>query len=148
MGPGTVGQLAIAVPKAKKRAGSASTLGKLIVNCQDKGASDDELTSAARQGEKAAASHHKTRQSRTHDWAGHTDIHRPGVASCTAEYVGNEDVPKVVALGHGSNRRIIKGEGDVAGDPQSSIPTGGARDPETEIPCAVPVEGPGRARGQ
>jgi len=62
---------AIAMPK-KKRASSASTLGKLVVDCQDKGASDGELTTASRQGEKSTASRDQTRQSSADDRARHS----------------------------------------------------------------------------
>ena len=80
--------------------------------------SDDELTTASREGNKTAASHHQPRQARSDDRAGHVDIYRPGVASLTAEYVGNEDVEKVVRGSHVSNRRISNVEDDVAGDRQ------------------------------
>jgi hypothetical protein len=44
--------------------------------------SDDELTTASRQGEKTTASHHETRLSRTHDraWNWNTGIDRASVA--------------------------------------------------------------------
>ena len=66
---------------------SSSSAGK------GKGAvSDDGLTSASREGKKTAASHHQTREACPGKRAGHGNVHRPGVASLTAEYVGNEDV--------------------------------------------------------
>ena len=54
--------------------------------------SDDELTSASREGNKTAASQDQTREACPGKRAGHGNVHRPGVASLTAEYVGNEDV--------------------------------------------------------
>ena len=69
---------------------SSSSAGK------GKGAvSDDGLTSASREGKKTAASHHQTREACPGKRAGHGDIHRPRVASLTAEYVGNEDVQRL-----------------------------------------------------
>ena len=98
--------------KLSQHALSSSSMAKGIVS--------DELTTASRQADKTAASHHQPRQARSDDWAGHVDIHRPGVASLTAEYVGNEDVKKVVRGSHVSNRRVSNAEGEAAGDPENS----------------------------
>jgi hypothetical protein len=92
--------------------------------------------------EKATASHEQTRQACPDNRAGHgkTDSHRSGVASLTAECVRNEDVPKTIRGGQVSNHRVSNGEVQVAADPKIPVPAGGAADPETERPCAVPAE--------
>src|SRR5262249_22609597 len=110
-----------------------------------KGGSDDELTSASREGNKPAASHDQTREACPDDRAGHGnsgDIYRPGVA-IWREDIGNEDVPKVVGCGHIGNRRIINDEADRAAETSWPVPAAGTINPETEIPCAVAVQGPG-----
>ena len=103
------------------------------------------FATASRPGEKTTASHHQTREACPDNRAGYgnSGIHRSSVASLTAEYVGNEHVSKIILAGHISNRRIGNAEDEVAGDPKIPVPAGGAGNPETEIPCAVPVEGPG-----
>src|SRR4029077_2311347 len=109
--------------------------------------SDDDFTTASHQGEKPAASDNQTRDACTGNRAGHgsgrTGIHRSGVASLTAEYVGNEDVPKIIHSGQVGNRRVSNAEDEVAGDPEIPVSAGFSADPETESPCAVPVEGSG-----
>src|SRR5262245_17459997 len=107
-----------------------------------KGGSDDELTSASREGNKPAASHDQTREACPDDRAGHGssgNIYRPGVA-IWREDIGNEDVPKVVGCGQVSNRRISNREEDGAAETRWPIPAGGAIDPEREIPCAITIE--------
>src|SRR5262249_44346457 len=54
-----------------------------------------------------------------------------------------EDVPIGIRGGHVSNRRVSNGEDEGGGDTKIPVPAGAAADPETESPCAVPVEGPG-----
>ena len=63
-------QLAIAVPKAKRAGLSASTLSLVIDSVLRTGGSDDELTTASRQGDKPRACQDQTRQSCADDGAG------------------------------------------------------------------------------
>ena len=111
-----------------------------VSTAESSGGSGELLTPASRQGQKTTACHYQARQTRAYDRTWYKrNIYRPGVASLTAEYVGNEDVAQIIRAGHVSNRRISNAEDEVAADPKSPVPAGGAADHETERPCAVTV---------
>ena len=123
-------------PKQKRagQGGFASTF-KLVVDAK-KVVSDDDLTTASRQAEKPAASDDQTREACADNRAGHRNagnIHRSGVA-VWRQYVGNEDVPKIIRGGHVGNRCIRNGEDDVVGEgATTTIAATGTIDPESQI---------------
>src|SRR5262249_52733837 len=83
-----LGQLAIAVSKAK-RAGpwSSQHACKLVVDYWEEGGSDDDLTSAARQGEKTTARGHQARKPRADDRPRHR--HRTRVKARVLEHTAD-----------------------------------------------------------
>src|SRR5262245_18035897 len=105
------------------------------------------ILAATVQTEQSKTRRDEARQTGTHNRAGHGRSHggidRTGIA-IRRKYVGNEDVPKIIRNGQVSNGRIINGEDDVVGE-RASIPVraAGAINPESEISCAIPAEGPG-----
>src|SRR5262249_2642499 len=84
----------IAVPKAK-RAGpwKASTLSLVIDSGLQSWRSDDELTTASRQGDKNSASRDQTRQSSADDWARHrhTKVNDASGAVICVQHIRREE---------------------------------------------------------
>ena len=70
-------------------------------------------------------------------------IHRPGVA-VWREYVGNEDVPKIIRSSQVSNRRISNVEDDVGGETVGSPPLPQLVQliPKPKIPVPSPLKAP------